>query len=97
MMKSLADILKYKSRSSPFIKGVLSSALVDSANIFIEENWGEEGKKLAQAIYVKNGILVIACLSSIMAQEMRMKQGALLNKLNEKYSGIEVKKIRYLS
>ena len=31
-------------------------------------------KKLAKAMYIKNGILVIACLSSIMAQEIKMKE-----------------------
>lgn len=97
MMKSFADILKSKGRQSPFIKGVLSAALVDNANIFIETNWGEGGKKLAQAIYVKNGVLVIACLSSIMAQEIKLKERQLLSKLNEKYSETPVKKIRYLS
>lgn len=97
MMKSLADILKYKGRSSPFIKGVLSAALVDNANIFIEKNWGDGGKKLAQAIYVKEGVLVIACLSSIMAQEIKLKERELLSHLNQNYSDIPIKKIRYLS
>ena len=96
-MKSLGDILKNKRALSPFMKGVVAAAVVDSANIFIEENWGEQGKKLAKAIYLKNGILVIACLSSIMAQEIKMKESQLLAKVNAKSSTSAVKKIRYLS
>jgi hypothetical protein len=96
-MKSFADILKNKSHNSSFIRGVLSAGLVDNANIFIEENWGEEGKKLAKAIYVKNGVLVIACLSSIMAAEIRLKEQGLLNRINNKYGEMQVKKVRYLS
>jgi hypothetical protein len=96
-MKSLGEILKDKGRKSPFMQGVLSAGAIDMVNIFIEEMWGENGKKLAKAMYIKNGILVIACLSSIMAQELRMREADLINKVNSKCGGSMIKKIRYLS
>lgn len=96
-MKSLGDILKSKGTKSPFMRGVLTAAAVDVANIFIEENWGENGVKSAKAMYVKNGILVIACLSSIMAQEIRFKESQLLEKVNSRCGNNMAKKIRYLS
>ncbi len=97
MMKSMGDILKSKGRKSAFMQGVLSAAAVDMANIFIEEYWGENGKKLAKAVYIKNGNLVIACLSSIMAQELRMREAELLAKVNAKCGSSMVQNIRYLS
>jgi len=97
MMKSLADILKNKGNKSPFMRGVLTAAAVDTANIFLEENFGENGKKLAKAIYIKNGILVIACLSSVMAQEIRFKEEQLKKQLNLRCGENTVKKVRYLS
>jgi hypothetical protein len=97
MMKSLGDILKAKSNKSPFMHSVLCAGAIDMANIYIEELWGENGKKLAKAVYIKNGVLVIACLSSIMAQEIKIKETELLNKVNAKCGSMMVKKIRYLS
>lgn len=97
IMKSMGEILKAKSSKSPFMHSVLCAAAIDMTNIYIEEIWGEEGKKLAKAMYIKNGVLVIACLSSIMAQEIKMKEAELLNKVNAKCGSSMVKKIRYLS
>lgn len=97
MMKSLGDILKSKGRQSPFMRGVLSAGAVDVANIFIESQWGEEGKKLAKAVYIKEGNLVIACLSSVMAQEMKFKEADLIAKINAQFGKNMVKKVRYLS
>lgn len=96
-MKSMGEILMSKGKKSAFMQGVLSAAAVDMANIFIEEYWGENGKKLAKAMYVKNGNLVIACLSSIMAQEIRMREADLISKVNSKCGNSMVKNIRYLS
>lgn len=97
MMKSMGEILKLQSRKSPFMQGVLSAAAIDMANIFIEEIWGDKGTKLAKAMYIKQGVLVIACLSSIMAQEIRLRESELLAKVNAKCGSTMAKKIRYLS
>lgn len=97
IMKSMGEILKAKGSKSPFMHSVLCAGAVDMANIFIEEIWGENGKKLAKAMYIKNSILVIACLSSIMAQEIKMKEAELINRVNAKCGSSMVKKVRYLS
>ena len=96
MMKSMGEILMGKGRKSPLMQGVLSAAAIDIANIFIEDYWGENGKKLAKAMYIKNGNLVIACLSSIMAQEIRMREAELLAKVNSKCGNSMARNVRYL-
>ncbi len=96
MMKSMGEILLSKGKKSPFMQGVLAAAAIDMANIFIEDYWGENGKKLAKAMYIKNGNLVIACLSSIMSQEIRMREAELIAKVNAKCGSSMVRNVRYL-
>ncbi len=97
MMKSLADIIKSKARLSPMMKGVLAAGAIGIVNDFILSTWGEEGEKLARAVYIKNTTLYIACLSSIMAQEIKMREEELKKIVNTRCGTDTIRKVRYLS
>jgi len=96
-MLSLGKILKDSPNRSPFVKGVQAAMLVEVANNIISEFWGEAGVKYARALYVKNKILTVACLSSAMAQEIKLREAEFIGRLNAKNSVKEVEKIRCLS
>jgi len=96
-MKSLADILKNKQRLSPMMRGVLAAQVVEYANDFIALKWGENGTRSSKAVYIKNGTIFIACLSSVIAQEIRLHEAELLKAVNQKSGENNLKKIRYLS
>lgn len=96
-MKALGDILKYKSRQTPLMKGVIAAQAVEAANKFIFDRWGQTGAELAQAAYLKNGVMHIGCLNSIMAQEMRLAENDFLTAINKVCGSGMVQKIRYLS
>lgn len=95
--QSLKDILKYSPKKSSVTRGILAAGAVDAANQFIYSKFGEPSKKLARAVYVKNQILVIASLSPIMAQEIKMQELQLIATINEKCGPSTVLKIQYLS
>lgn len=96
-MDSLANIFKCAPTQSPVIKGVRSAMLIEDVNTFLRDTWGAEAEKYAKAMYVKNKVLTIACLSSVMAQEIRMKEKSLLEKINGENGEKVVTKIQYLS
>lgn len=96
-MDLLGNILNRASNQSPLVKGVRAALLIDKADDFLKQKWGAQAEKHARALYVKNRILTIACLSSIMAQEIRMQEKQLLAWLNAGGGGVAVEKVRYLS
>ena len=96
-MDSLGALINLSKRSSPLVKGVQSALVLETVNDFIIKEWGEAGTKYARAMYIKNQILNIACLSSVMAQELKIKEKKLLQKIADTFGTEAVKKVRYLS
>ena len=96
-MLSLKNILQKNSSHSPLIKGVQAAMIIEATNSLIGEFWGEAGTRYARALYVKNKILTIACLSSSMAQEIKLREAELIKRLNQSVGLQIVEKVRCLS
>lgn len=96
-MRSLGDLLKNHTGQSPIWKKVGAAMVVEEANAIMTKLFGEESKKYARAMYVKSGDLAIACLSSVIAQEIRLNQGKIIGEINKKFGPKTVEKIKYLS
>lgn len=95
-MQGLGDILQSKVRNSPLWRGVEANLVVDSANAVIAEIFGSEIAKYTKAVYVKKGVLTLACLSSVAAQEIRLHESEIIGKINQKVRAGSVEKIKYL-
>lgn len=96
-MRSFGYILKKQINRSPLWKKVEASLVVEMANTTLVQLFGEESKKYAQAVYIKNKILAIACLSNIMAQEIKFREQKIMSKINQKIGSGAVERIRYLA
>ncbi|HSR88976.1 MAG TPA: DciA family protein [Candidatus Udaeobacter sp.] len=97
MMKSLGEILKKQMKQTTGWKQLEASVIVEKANETLQEIFGLESKKFAQAIYFKDRTISITCLSSVMAQEIRLNEKNFLSVLNTKLGAQTVEKIRYLA
>lgn len=97
MLQSLSNILQNHQTKSPLVRGVQAAMAVEKANQIIRDFWGEAGERYARALYVKNRILTIACLSSSMAQEIKLREKEIINKLNEFQGTKTVEKVRCLA
>jgi predicted nucleic acid-binding Zn ribbon protein len=79
------------------------SRQVEAANVvelfdrLAPELLGEAIAKGAKAAYVRNNILTIECVSSLIAQEVRYREQDIIKELNKKAGGQAVEKIRYIS
>lgn len=96
-MKSLGDLLKKNAGTSPVWRKVQAAMVVEEANDVLSKLFGEESKKYARAMYVKEKNLAIACLSSVIAQEIRLNQVKIISLINTKFGKNTVEKIKYLS
>lgn len=97
MLNALGDILKYKQKKSPLMRGVVSALAVKAANDFLRAQYGSQMATLAQAAYARGDTLSIACLSSVAAQEIKLKEAELIDAVNLSTGGQIIKKIKYLS
>lgn len=96
-MKSLGDLLENKRKQSAIWKGVNASMIVEKANEVIVELFGEDVKNQAQVVYYKDNTITLACLSSTIAQEVRLNERKIKSKINEIFGSDTIHKIRYLA
>ena len=58
-MKSIGNILQTAHEHSSLIRGVLENKAVEAANKFLLNEWGQKITNQAQAVYLKNKILIV--------------------------------------
>ncbi|OIO19553.1 MAG: hypothetical protein AUJ23_01820 [Candidatus Magasanikbacteria bacterium CG1_02_32_51] len=94
---SLGDTLSNKFiQSGPLKKQLEDSQVVEEAKVVLSNMFGEELALNVNPLFIKNRTLTISCASSAMAQEIRLNQTQIVEKLNKKLGRNEVDRIRYL-
>jgi len=61
----------------------------------VKELLGEEISQQTKPMYVKNSILTIACLSSLIMQELQYREDEIINKINSNGGGERIRKLNY--
>jgi len=93
---TISNILdKNFQQKSGLAKQVTAALVCDEFDKLILEKWGDKVENKAKALYFKDKVLTIACLSSVMAQEIKLHEIELLDQLNAKFEGV-VERVRYL-
>lgn len=95
-MKSLGEILKKHMGQTPVGKQVAATFVVEKTNETIRELFGVNAKKFAQAVYFKDKTIAITCLSSVMAQEIKLNEKKIVALANNKLGAQSIEKVRYL-
>lgn len=95
-MKSLLNILSGKHAESPMMRGAISALTVEDANGAFLEIFGDKASRYYEAIYVKNGVLGVRCLSSSAVTELKFNEAAILAKISAKNHDMALKKIKIL-
>lgn len=92
----IQDILnKNFKQKSGLAKQITAALVCDEFDKIILEKWGDKVENKAKALYFKDKVLTIACLSSVMAQEIKLHEIEILEQLNAKFEGV-VERVRYL-
>jgi predicted nucleic acid-binding Zn ribbon protein len=94
-MNSLKYLLSGAAERAGIGKQLEASAVVEiAAEIFKVEFPGLDDR--LKPLYLKNKTLTVSCASSTIAQELKLRETALVHTINERlgYSGVD--RIRYL-
>ena len=96
MLNSLASLLQQRVKRSPVLKGAAAALTVEAGNKILVEIFGADIGQYAQVAYLRNGVLAIGCLSSTVAQEIRLQERRFIDAVNAKVGATLVTKIQYL-
>ncbi len=96
MMKSFGDILRHSSLGHAVVRGVEAATVVEQANEVLKELFGPDIGNHATALYYKNQKLHMACMSSTVAQEIKLHEKRIIELLEQRVQGTHVKRLTYM-
>lgn len=71
--------------------------VIEYAQSVLDGMFGAEQASHAKPLFLKNRTVTITCSTSAIAQEIRLNQQTIVDKINEKLGKKEVDRIRYLA
>jgi hypothetical protein len=93
---AISSILNNTVKQQKGLSAQVTAALVcEEFDKIVRQIWGEIGATKVKALYLKDNVLTIASLSSVMAQEIKLNEREILSALNDKFKGV-VERIRYV-
>lgn len=96
-MNSLFSILKKHTEDSPVLRQIKMSLTIQQVNEIILKKLPSEMHKYVRAVYIKNGVLAVACLSSVVAQELKLYEVGILESINNLTGQKTIERVRYLA
>jgi len=95
-MQHIKNLLSKRIQQSGFSQQVKTSLIIGEFSKVIKEILGAKISERIKPLYIKNGILTAACLSSVMAQEINFKKAEIIEKINKKFGSNTLKDIRFV-
>ncbi len=80
---SLGNLIKKTTGRSAMARQVDVAMALEKFENLVKEIWGAEMMERIRGVSIKNGVLNVACLSSSAAQEVKLREKEILNKINE--------------
>lgn len=74
---------------------VETTVILDKFNELCYKKVGDENKGKVKAVYIKNKILTVACLNSVLAQEIQFNVHVFIKEINEEFGDV-VERVRFL-
>lgn len=93
----ISKIINRRLAQSPINKKITAALVCDEFDNLIVKLLGEKIKNMAQAMHLKHKVLTIACLSPVVAQELKMRETELVDKINQKIGQQTVERLRLLT
>lgn len=94
----LGNALKQKmDRNNPLKKQLESTQIVEIAVKVLGEVLSKDLAVSAKPLFLKNRTLTVSCGNSAVAQEIRLYQVQIVEKINQELGKNEVDRIRYLA
>ncbi len=97
MFQPIGNLLGKSIKKSGASRQIEAAIVVEEATNILSKIIGKEAANRVRIMHLKDKALTIACLSSVLSQEIKLHQQELVNKLNKKFGREIVEKIRFLT
>ena len=97
MFQPIGNLLGKSIKKSGASRQIEAAIVVEEATNILSKIIGKEAASRVRIMHLKDKALTIACLSSVLSQEIKLHQQELVNKLNKKFGREIVEKIRFLT
>jgi len=76
-------------------KQVRTLVVLEKFNDLFFDKWGDQVRGKVQAIYIRNKVLTVSCMNSVMAQEIQLHSHLFIKEINKEFGEV-VERIRFL-
>jgi len=95
-MKHIKDLLQKRLEQVGLKKNIETALIIEEFLKLLEKEFGSIILKKIKPLYIKNGILSLACVSPAVVQEVNFKKEFLIDKINQKFRGEPLKDIKFI-
>lgn len=95
-MDHIKQTLARRIKQSGIARQVSTALLIEDFKKMFEDKLGENASKRIKPLYIKNRILTVACLSSVIAQEINFHKMEFINEINKKNDAETIHDIRFI-
>ncbi|MFA5076394.1 MAG: DUF721 domain-containing protein [Patescibacteria group bacterium] len=96
-MESIKRILPQVIKKAGISRQVEAVLVLEAFSVVVKKILGENVTKRIKPLHLKNRTLTVACLSSVLAQELQLNQQQVIQAINRKFSQTVVEKLRFLT
>ncbi|HBF67649.1 MAG TPA: hypothetical protein DDW36_04475 [Candidatus Magasanikbacteria bacterium] len=95
-MESLKKLIPHSIKKAGIGKQVEAASVVSAAEQALLGFFGPDSQRDVRPLYFKNRTLTVSCRSSTFAQEIKLNEAKILEKINDMAGERAVERIRYL-
>ena len=97
MFNAFGSVIQNKIAASPLLRGALSSLQIEAANEVLIDMFGPNIAEGAQAMYIKENAVTVACMHAPIAQELKLREKEFVERLKKKrYAESGIDRVGYL-
>ena len=95
-MEPIKKLIPHSIKKAGIGKQLEAANIVEAAGQALLVYFGPNSDQDVRPLYVKNKTLTVSCTSSTFAQEIKLNEAEILEKINKKVGEKAVERIRYL-
>lgn len=93
--QSIGQILNSRPEKSPLMQQVKAAMVLERVKEFLIQEFGNGILSKVKPVYVRDRVLTISCLSSVISQEIKYREKRILSLVNKEFGNRTIERIRF--
>jgi len=94
-MQHISNLLKKQIKESGLSQNVQTALVVEEFEKILQEIFGQFILKKVKPLFIKNKIITLACLSSVVSQDVNLRKDEIIRKVNNKFKTEVITNIKF--